>query len=139
MPIFADSHSPSAEELAQDVISRYRASNTLDSHTALSSGDDAMHLFLQPTDEDPPLWVCKVKASFWFLTSMSQYDGSTTCRLAMKRTLSCRFSSAAEDLTCSPPLLCLRVQASCILRRPPSLKHSIVFFAHQTCARSILV
>ncbi|ETW75090.1 hypothetical protein HETIRDRAFT_422839 [Heterobasidion irregulare TC 32-1] len=56
-----DSHSPSAEELVQDVISRYRASNTLDSHPGLS---DAMHLFLQPTDEDSPLWVCKVKAGY---------------------------------------------------------------------------
>ena len=75
IPIIADSHSPSAEELAQDVIGRYRTSNTLDSHTAMSNGDDAMHLFLQPTDEDHPLWVCKIKESCRFLNSMSHYDG----------------------------------------------------------------
>ena len=61
----AELHLLSTEKMAQHLISQYQITNMLESHSAASSSNNAMHILQQPTNEDSPLWVCKIKGCFF--------------------------------------------------------------------------
>ena len=126
---FTESHSPSPEQVAQALVSRYRDARTYDMSDlddGTSGIDDSMHIFNQPTNEDAPLWVCKVKGSLFSIyladVNSDEANGPLIYRLGVKWTWSFRFSSnlAPKELmnrACYPHLLCLHAPASFTSRR----------------------
>ena len=52
--------------MAQTLVSQYQdmhVFDVLDFNDGSSGINDVIHTFKQPTEEDTPLWMCKVKGS----------------------------------------------------------------------------